>query len=187
MSGAGRPAPVVLCILDGFGISDETRGNAIAHADMPRYRALLERYPHTALGAAQESVGLPHGQQGNSEVGHLNLGAGRVVLQSVTRIDRSIDEGTFTTNPTLQQCFAHVRRTGGTLHLLGLVSDGGVHSSIQHLFAIIDGAKALGVAVVRGAAWLADRPHHPGEAAASGIHRSGNGVGERAPEAAAAG
>jgi len=160
MSGAGRPAPVVLCILDGFGISDETRGNAIAHADMPRYRALLERYPHTALGAAQESVGLPHGQQGNSEVGHLNLGAGRVVLQSVTRIDRSIDEGTFTTNPTLQQCFAHVRRTGGTLHLLGLVSDGGVHSSFVHLEALIDAAKSAGVPV-KVAAFLDGRDVPP--------------------------
>jgi 2,3-bisphosphoglycerate-independent phosphoglycerate mutase len=152
--------PVILCILDGFGLSDEKRGNAIAQADMPRYRALLENYPHAVLGAAQEAVGLPHGQQGNSEVGHLNLGAGRVVLQSVTRIDHAIKEGTFATNPTLQQCFAHVKRTGGTLHLLGLVSDGGVHSSFEHLDALIDAAKAAG-APVKVAAFLDGRDVPP--------------------------
>ena len=145
MKSERRTPPVVLCVLDGFGLSDEQRGNAIAHAKMPRYRALLERYPWTRLGAAQEAVGLPHGQQGNSEVGHLNLGAGRVVLQSVTRIDHAIAEGTFAKNPTLQQCFSHVKRTGGVLHLLGLVSDGGVHSSFEHLDALIDAAKAAGV------------------------------------------
>ena len=153
-------APVVLCILDGFGLSDEKRGNAIAQADMPCYRALLNTYPHAVLGAAQEAVGLPHGQQGNSEVGHLNLGAGRVVLQSVTRIDHSIKEGTFATNPTLQQCFAHVKRTGGTLHLLGLVSDGGVHSSFEHLDALIDAAKTAGVPV-KVAAFLDGRDVPP--------------------------
>ena len=147
MSDAASSKPVILCILDGFGVSDQTRGNAIAQAQMPRYRALVEKYPHTVIGAAQEAVGLPRGQQGNSEVGHLNLGAGRIVLQSVTRIDRSIKEGTFATNPTLQQCFAHVKRTGGTFHLLGLVSDGGVHSSFEHLDALIDAAKAAGVPV----------------------------------------
>ena len=153
-------APVVLCILDGFGISKEQRGNAIAHADMPRYRALTEKYPTTELGAAQEAVGLPRGQQGNSEVGHLNLGAGRVVLQSVTRIDHAIKEGTFANNPTLQQCLAHVKRTGGTLHLLGLVSDGGVHSSFEHLDALLDAADAAG-APVKVAAFLDGRDVPP--------------------------
>ena len=153
-------SPVVLCILDGFGISKEQRGNAIAHADMPRYRALTQTYPTTELGAAQEAVGLPRGQQGNSEVGHLNLGAGRVVLQSVTRIDHAIEEGTFAKNPTLQQCFAHVKRTGGTLHLLGLVSDGGVHSSFEHLDALLDAADAAGVPV-KVAAFLDGRDVPP--------------------------
>src|SRR5579863_182616 len=153
-------APVVLCILDGFGISAERRGNAIAHADMPRYRGLTKAYPTTRLGAAQEAVGLPRGQQGNSEVGHLNLGAGRVVLQSVTRIDRAIEEGTFAKNPTLQQCFTHVKRTGGTLHLLGLVSDGGVHSSFEHLDALVDAARAAGVPV-KVAAFLDGRDVPP--------------------------
>lgn len=163
MSGDGT-ARVVLCILDGFGISDEQRGNAIAHADMPRYRALASKYPYAKLGAAQEAVGLPHGQQGNSEVGHLNLGAGRVVLQSVTRIDRSIKEGKFGENPALQQCFAHVKRTGGTLHLLGLVSDGGVHSSFDHLDALIDAAKSAGVPL-KVAAFLDGRDVPPRSAA----------------------
>ncbi|MBV8170533.1 MAG: 2,3-bisphosphoglycerate-independent phosphoglycerate mutase, partial [Candidatus Eremiobacteraeota bacterium] len=102
---------VILCILDGFGVSNETRGNAIAAAKMPNYRALLEKYPHTELGAGGEAVGLPAGQQGNSEVGHLNLGAGRVVYQSITRIDRAIDDGSFFTNPVLQMCLDHVKRT----------------------------------------------------------------------------
>ncbi|HET9342456.1 MAG TPA: 2,3-bisphosphoglycerate-independent phosphoglycerate mutase [Candidatus Eremiobacteraceae bacterium] len=160
MSDAATSKPVILCILDGFGVSHETRGNAIAQAQMPRYRALLEKYPNTVIGAAQEAVGLPRGQQGNSEVGHLNLGAGRVVLQSVTRIDRSIKEGTFATNPTLQQCFAHAKRTGGTFHLFGLVSDGGVHSSFEHLDALIDAAKAAGVPV-KVAAFLDGRDVPP--------------------------
>jgi 2,3-bisphosphoglycerate-independent phosphoglycerate mutase len=151
---------LVLCILDGFGISKEKRGNAIAHAQMPRYRALVEKYPYTEIGAAQEAVGLPPGQQGNSEVGHLNLGAGRVVLQSVTRIDHAIKEGTFATNPTLAECFAHVKRTGGTFHLLGLVSDGGVHSSFEHLDALIDAAKRAGVPV-KVAAFLDGRDVPP--------------------------
>ena len=136
---------VVLCILDGFGISNETRGNAIAAAKMPNYRAILEAYPHTEIGAGGAAVGLPDGQQGNSEVGHLNLGAGRVVYQSITRIDKAIDDGSFARNPVLLQCLEHVVRTGGTFQLLGLVSPGGVHSSMKHLWALLDAAKTAGV------------------------------------------
>ena len=138
---------VVLCILDGFGSSNETRGNAIAAADMPHWHELEANNPHTQIRAAEEAVGLPKGQQGNSEVGHLNLGAGRVVLQTVTRIDDAIKRGVFAENPALQQCFAHVKRTGGKLHLLGLVSPGGVHSSMSHLFALMDAAKSATVPV----------------------------------------
>src|ERR1039457_413691 len=101
-SGVSMPATgkrVVLCILDGFGISSETRGNAIAAAKMPNYRRMAAAYPTTELGAGGEAVGLPAGQQGNSEVGHLNLGAGRVVYQSITRIDQAITDGTFASNP----------------------------------------------------------------------------------------
>ena len=151
---------VILCVLDGFGISNETRGNAIAAAKLPTYRRLAATYPYTEIGAAQEAVGLPHGQQGNSEVGHLNLGAGRVVLQSVTRIDRAIEDGTFFANPVLQQCLAHVKRTGGTLHLLGLVSPGGVHSSMKHLFALMEAAARASVPV-KIAAFLDGRDTPP--------------------------
>ena len=152
--------PVVLCILDGFGCSKEVRGNAIAAASMPRWRAIAAENPYAEIGAAEEAVGLPHGQQGNSEVGHLNLGAGRVVLQSVTRIDDAIARGKFATNPVLQECFAHVKRTGGTLHLLGLVSPGGVHSSMNHLYALMDAAKAASV-TLKIAAFLDGRDTPP--------------------------
>jgi 2,3-bisphosphoglycerate-independent phosphoglycerate mutase len=151
---------VVLCILDGFGCSNETRGNAISAADLPHWHELERNNPHTEIRAAEESVGLPKGQQGNSEVGHLNLGAGRVVLQTVTRIDDAIKRGVFAQNPALQQCFAHVKRTGGTLHLLGLVSPGGVHSSMTHLFALMDAAKTAQVPV-RIAAFLDGRDTPP--------------------------
>jgi 2,3-bisphosphoglycerate-independent phosphoglycerate mutase len=147
-------------VLDGFGISHETRGNAIAAARLPNYRRLAASYPYTEIGAAEEAVGLPHGQQGNSEVGHLNLGAGRVVLQSVTRIDHAIDDGSFAANPVLLQCFAHVKRTGGTLHVLGLVSPGGVHSSMKHLYALLDAARGAGVKV-KIAAFLDGRDTPP--------------------------
>jgi 2,3-bisphosphoglycerate-independent phosphoglycerate mutase len=159
MSAVGNTR-VVLCVLDGFGISPEVRGNAIAAASLPNYRRIAASYPYTEIGAAEEAVGLPKGQQGNSEVGHLNLGAGRVVLQSVTRIDRAIGDGTFAANPVLQQCFAHVKRTGGTLHLLGLVSPGGVHSSMKHLYALMDASARAGVRV-RIAAFLDGRDTPP--------------------------
>ncbi len=159
MNGAADPR-VILCVLDGFGISRETRGNTIAAAKLPNYRRIAATYPYTQIGAAEEFVGLPKGQQGNSEVGHLNLGAGRVVLQSVTRIDRAIDDGTFADNPVLAQCFAHVKRTGGTLHVLGLVSPGGVHSSMKHLYAVLDAAAKAGVPV-KIAAFLDGRDTPP--------------------------
>lgn len=151
---------VILCVLDGFGISKAVRGNAIAAAKLPNYHRIAASYPYTQLGAAEEAVGLPKGQQGNSEVGHLNLGAGRVVLQSVTRIDQAIEDGTFARNPVLHECFAHVKRTGGTFHLLGLVSPGGVHSSMKHLYALMDAAAAEG-ATVKIAAFLDGRDTPP--------------------------
>ena len=156
---ADRPR-VILCVLDGFGISHETRGNAIAAARMPNYRAMAERYPYTEIGAGGEAVGLPPGQQGNSEVGHLNLGAGRVVYQSITRIDRAIDDGSFARNPVLVACLDHVKRSGGTFHLFGLVSPGGVHSSMKHLWALLDAAAAAGVRA-RVAAFLDGRDTPP--------------------------
>ncbi|HEY2475414.1 MAG TPA: 2,3-bisphosphoglycerate-independent phosphoglycerate mutase [Candidatus Cybelea sp.] len=132
--------PVVLCVLDGWGCRDETHGNAIAAADLPNWRKLYERYPHTTLAASGEAVGLPAGIMGNSEVGHLNLGSGRVVPQGVTLIDAAIASGEFEKNETLRAAIAHAKESGGTLHLMGLLSDGQVHSSIEHLFALIDAA-----------------------------------------------
>lgn len=135
-----RPQPLVLAILDGWGCRDATHGNAIAAANLPHWRKLFELHPWTTLEASGEAVGLPKGIMGNSEVGHMNLGSGRVVPQGMVLINDAIADGTFAVNPTLQQCMAHVRRTGGTLHLMGLVSDGCVHSSIAHVIALIDAA-----------------------------------------------
>ncbi len=139
--------PVVLAVLDGWGCRDATHGNAIAAADLPHWRALYERYPHTTLEASGTAVGLPNGIIGNSEVGHMNLGAGRVVPQGVTIIDAEIASGEFANNPVVLDAIAHAASTGGTLHLMGLLSDGQVHSSMSHLFALIDAAVAAGVRI----------------------------------------
>ncbi len=139
--------PVVLAVLDGWGCRDEAQGNAIGAARLPHWRSLLERYPHTTLAASGEAVGLPNGVMGNSEVGHMNLGSGRVVPQGVTVIDAAIASGELDSNETLTRAFAHCRRSNGTLHLMGLLSDGCVHSSIVHLFALIDAAVDAGVQI----------------------------------------
>jgi 2,3-bisphosphoglycerate-independent phosphoglycerate mutase len=139
--------PVVLAVLDGWGCSDRAYGNAIEAAKLPHWRAFFERYPWTTLEASGEAVGLPHGIMGNSEVGHMNLGSGRIVPQGVTVIDADIASGDFAKNETLHRCIEHVHKSGGTLHLMGLLSDGKVHSSIEHLFALIDAAVAAGVPV----------------------------------------
>ncbi|MFY9718914.1 MAG: 2,3-bisphosphoglycerate-independent phosphoglycerate mutase [Candidatus Cybelea sp.] len=136
-----------MAVLDGWGCRDETHGNAIAAAELPHWRALFERYPHTLLQASGEAVGLPRGVMGNSEVGHMNLGSGRVVPQGVTLIDAEIASGEFAKNATLKAAIAHAARNGGTLHLMGLLSDGQVHSSINHLFALIDAAVAADVPI----------------------------------------
>ena len=130
--------PVVICVLDGWGCRDELHGNAVAAARLPHWRALFEKYPWTMLQASGEAVGLPKGIMGNSEVGHTNMGSGRVVAQGVTIIDEEIRSGAFAKNEVLQQCIEHVRRSGGTIHLMGLISDGQVHSSLEHVFALID-------------------------------------------------
>lgn len=130
-----RPRPVVLTVLDGWGFSPETKGNAIALARTPTYDQLLARYPHTLVHTSGKAVGLPEGQMGNSEVGHLNLGAGRIIHMDITRIDLMIESGALFTHPLLQQAMQRGRER--QLHLLGLVSDGGVHSHIQHLFALL--------------------------------------------------
>jgi 2,3-bisphosphoglycerate-independent phosphoglycerate mutase len=137
--------PVVLAVLDGWGCRDAVHGNAIAAAKLPHWHDLWKRYPHAVLDASGEAVGLPRGVMGNSEVGHMNLGAGRVVAQGVTLIDGAITSGEFAKNKTLGRALAHVERSGGTLHFMGLLSDGCVHSSIEHLFALIDAAVAGGI------------------------------------------
>jgi 2,3-bisphosphoglycerate-independent phosphoglycerate mutase len=139
-----RRPPLVLAILDGWGLRADPRGNAIAEADLPNWNRLIERYPHTALEASGEAVGLPAGVMGNSEVGHINIGSGRVVPQGLVVIDAAVADGTFATNPTVQACIAHVAESGGTLHLFGLLSDGRVHSSLDHLEALIDACAAAG-------------------------------------------
>ena len=130
--------PVVLCILDGWGCSNAQHGNAIAAASLPHWNAFFEKYPWTMVHASGEEVGLPKGIMGNSEVGHLNLGSGRVVPQGVTVIDADVASGEFAKNATLHACIDHVNRSGGTLHFMGLLSDGKVHSSIEHLLKLID-------------------------------------------------
>ncbi len=137
--------PVVLIIMDGFGIEKPSQGNAVSLAKIPNYQRLIKRYPHNTLKASGMAVGLPEGQMGNSEVGHLNIGGGRIVYQSLTRIHKAIEEGSFFVNEAYQNAFKHVNNHNSQLHLMGLVSDGGVHSHINHFKAMVDAAKQAGV------------------------------------------
>src|SRR5512134_1680641 len=130
--------PVVLVVIDGFGHRDATEGNAVAMASMPTWKGLWGRAPRTLLDASGRAVGLPTGQMGNSEVGHLNLGAGRVVKQDLVRITEAIEDKSFFTNSAFTDACEAVRKSGGTLHLMGLLGDGGVHALDEHLFALID-------------------------------------------------
>ncbi len=132
-----RPKPLVLVILDGWGYSPETKANAIALARKPTYDRLLAEYPNTLIHTSGRFVGLPDGQMGNSEVGHLNIGAGRVVYMDITRIDLMIENAQFFRNPALLGAMQHARLGGRRLHLFGLVSDGGVHSMNTHLYALL--------------------------------------------------
>jgi 2,3-bisphosphoglycerate-independent phosphoglycerate mutase len=130
--------PVMLCILDGFGLREETKGNAVAAAHKPNFDRYWDEFPHTTLQASGHAVGLPDGQMGNSEVGHLNIGAGRVVYQDLTRLTKAIDDHSFFQNETFIQAIKHVKENNSSLHLYGLLSDGGVHSHIKHLFALLE-------------------------------------------------
>jgi len=140
--------PLVLAVLDGWGCRTDARGNAILAADLPNWRAFFDHHPWTTLQASGIYVGLPPGIMGNSEVGHMNLGSGRVVPQGVTVIDADIAAGRLPANPVLVEAFDAVRESGGTLHFMGLLSDGQVHSSIEHLFALVDAAVAANVPFV---------------------------------------
>jgi 2,3-bisphosphoglycerate-independent phosphoglycerate mutase len=132
---AKRPRPIILTVLDGWGYRAETKGNAIALARKPSYDRLLKEFPNTLIHTSGPAVGLPEGQMGNSEVGHLNIGAGRIVQMDITRIDQLISSGEFFRQPLLLEAMEHGRTH--QLHLMGLVSDGGVHSHIEHLFALL--------------------------------------------------
>jgi len=159
-----RPKPLILIILDGFALRDEVHGNAVAQARKPNFDRYWTTYPHTTLQASGEAVGLPAGQMGNSEVGHLNIGAGRIVYQDLTRISKDIREGAFFRNETFLNAIAHVKRNGTALHLAGLVSDGGVHSHIEHLFALLELAKRENVERVYVHAFLDGRDVAPDSA-----------------------
>lgn len=139
------PKPLLLMVLDGWGINHNRENNAIALANTPNMTRLCAEYPCTDIGTSGMSVGLPEGQMGNSEVGHLNIGAGRIVYQDLTRISKAIDDGDFFENPVLLDCLARTKAAGGRLHLSGLLSDGGVHSHNTHLYALLELAKREGV------------------------------------------
>jgi 2,3-bisphosphoglycerate-independent phosphoglycerate mutase len=140
--------PVVLVILDGFGYREEKTHNAIAAADTPFIDSLWENYPHTLLSASGESLGLPEGQIGSSEIGHMTIGMGKIMDNDLVRIHKAVATGEFETNRTLGELFAHVTSHDSTLHLLGLISPGGVHSHQEHLHAVIRAAKKAGISKI---------------------------------------
>lgn len=145
MNGYRREYPAVLAILDGWGYREQTDGNAIAAAHTPIFDALWHAYPSTLINTSGRAVGLPNDQMGNSEVGHLNLGAGRVVPQELVRISDAVEDGSLLTNSVLLKLCETVRARGGKLHAAGLVSDGGVHSHIEHLYSLLDLAHQQGL------------------------------------------
>ena len=166
---AAKPAvrPVVLLILDGFGCRADAEDNAITRARMPNWDRLLASCPHTSIDASEQDVGLPEGQMGNSEVGHLNIGAGRVVYQDFTRIDHAIATGEFARNPVLVDAVAVARTAGSAVHVMGLLSPGGVHSHERQLAAMVDLAAAGGAARILVHAFLDGRDTPPKSAAPS--------------------
>ncbi|KAI4453357.1 23-bisphosphoglycerate-independent phosphoglycerate mutase [Holotrichia oblita] len=165
MPMAKLKSPIALLILDGWGLGDaKDDHNAIAKCNPPNIAKLAEEYPCTSLICSGEAVGLPEGQMGNSEVGHLNIGAGRVVYQELTRITKSIRDGDFFTNPVFLEVIEKTKQVGGSLHLMGLLSDGGVHSHITHLYALLKLAKQQGLSKVFVHAFLDGRDVPPANA-----------------------
>jgi 2,3-bisphosphoglycerate-independent phosphoglycerate mutase len=152
---------ILLLIMDGYGLSPQKEGNAIAQAKKPNLDGLFKSHPYTILGASGLDVGLPEGQMGNSEVGHLNFGAGRIVYQEITRIDKALQDKTFFKNSVLTEAMDQVEKRGTSLHLLGLVSDGCVHSSLNHLYALLKLAKEKKVEKVFVHAFLDGRDTSP--------------------------
>lgn len=137
--------PVVLMILDGYGLNEKKEGNAVAQAETPVMDSLMKEYPFVRGNASGMAVGLPDGQMGNSEVGHLNMGAGRIVYQELTRITKEIQDGTFFENPALLKAVENCKKNNSALHLMGLLSDGGVHSHNTHLYGLLELAKRNGL------------------------------------------
>ncbi|WP_035384208.1 2,3-bisphosphoglycerate-independent phosphoglycerate mutase [Ferriphaselus sp. R-1] len=162
-----KVTPVLLLILDGFGYREDTDYNAITSAHKPNWDRLWASYPHTLIHTSEMAVGLPDGQMGNSEVGHLNIGAGRVVYQELTRVDVAIQDGSFNTNPAFTQAIAQVKQSGKALHVLGLLSPGGVHSHESHIHAMLELAQRSGLSRVYVHAFLDGRDTPPRSAAAS--------------------
>lgn len=140
-----RKKPVVLMILDGYGLNDKTEGNAVAMANTPVMDSLMKEYPYVHGNASGLAVGLPEGQMGNSEVGHMNMGAGRIVYQELTRITKEIQDGDFFKNEALLKAIDNCKKNNSALHLMGLLSDGGVHSHITHLYGLLELAKQQGL------------------------------------------
>ncbi len=139
------PHKALLMILDGWGIGNHTKSDAIYSTPTPYWDYLIKTYPHSELQASGENVGLPDGQMGNSEVGHLNIGAGRVLYQDLVKINRAIADGSIAKNPEIVSAFSYARDNGRAIHFMGLTSNGGVHSSLEHLFALCDLAKEYGL------------------------------------------
>ena len=162
-----RPKPVMLLILDGWGHREEVEDNALAQADLPNWRHLLATCPHTLVHTEGRHVGLPDGQMGNSEVGHMNLGAGRIVYQDLTRVDAAIEDGSFFANAEFNAACRDTIAHDGTLHVMGLLSPGGVHSHEAHIFAMLDLAHRAGVPRVAVHAFLDGRDTPPQSAEAS--------------------
>src|SRR5215472_11040582 len=142
-----RPRPVVLCVLDGWGCRTERADNSILLAQTPNWTRFMAESPHAQLQASELFVGLPKGQMGNSEVGHMNLGAGRVVLQDLPRIDQAVADGSLARSKVLGDFIATLKKSGGTAHLLGLISPGGVHSHQDHIATLARTLDAGGVPV----------------------------------------
>jgi len=158
------PKPVVLCILDGWGHAPAGACNAVTLAQAPNWQRWMAETPHALIDASELHVGLPEGQMGNSEVGHLNLGAGRIVYQWITRIDAAIEDGSFFQNPTFLEAIEHAKSSGRALHLMGLIGNGGVHASQEHLLALLRLAHDHGITRVFVHAFMdgRDTPPHSG-------------------------
>ena len=152
---------VMLTVLDGFGLRENQKGNAVTAARKPNIDYLFNTYPHTTLGASGEDVGLPEGQMGNSEVGHLNIGAGRVVYQSLTRVNLAVKDQSLDKMPAINAAIEHAIARESKLHIFGLLSDGGVHSHIDHIIYLIDKAVERGVKKVCVHAFLDGRDVPP--------------------------